>query len=226
MQGSMTKQDYFDLFSWPCSFDADLVRVKGVHDVLICALECYHRQRSAQIGPDGWPSYDAWAKAARESFAKADAGMFVEDGFDYAGFMRKFVYNPTVANSYFKDHSAAEKTEVGNFIAQNRQSPQAVSWYLDPANKPNVKGMGVGVMLNFMMKVRPAEFATYSPMIDDMLIFTGLAKEPFPTEITIECYEANKSLQGQVLAKMHEFGIGKAADADSPADYLTVNEFA
>jgi len=152
--------------------------------------------------------------------------MFVEDGFDYAGFMRKFVYNPTVANSYFKDHTTEEKTEVGNFIAQNRQSPQAVSWYLDPANKPNVKGMGVGVMQNFMMKVRPAEFATYSPMIDGMLIFAGLAKEPFPTEITIESYEANKALQGQVLAKMHELGIGKAADDNSPADYLTVNEFA
>ncbi len=197
----------------------------GMSDCLSVALKLFQQGR-AEKGLDGWASFDAWAKEARTQFAKADAAMFTEADFDYAGFMRKFVYNPTVANNSFKNHTAAEKAVVGNFISQNRQSPQAVSWYLNPANRPAVAGMGVGVMLNFMMKVRPAEFATYSSMLDRMLVFTGVAKEPSPQEITVESYEANKALQGQVLAKMHELGIGKTADDNSPADYLTVNEFA
>ena len=197
----------------------------GTSNLLSVALKLFRRGR-AEKGLDGWASFDAWAKEARTQFAKADAAMFAEADFDYAGFMRKFVYNPTVANNSFKNHTSAEKTAVGNFISQNRQSPQAVSWYLNPANRPTATGMGVGVMLNFMMKVRPAEFATYSSMLDKMLVFTGLAKAPSPQEITVEGYEANKALQGQVLAKMHELGIGKAADDNSPADYLTVNEFA
>ena len=194
-------------------------------DCLSSALKLFQQGR-AEKGLDGWASFDTWAKEARAQFAKADAAMFTEADFDYAGFMRKFVYNPTVANNSFKNHTAAEKTAVGNFISQNRQSPQAVSWYLNPANRPTAAGMGVGVMLNFMMKVRPEEFATYSSMLDKMLVFTGVAKEPSPQEITVESYEANKALQGQVLAKMHELGIGKAVDDNASADYLTVNEFA
>lgn len=194
-------------------------------DCLSSALKLFRRGR-AEKGLDGWASFDAWAKEARTQFAKADAAMLTEADFDYAGFMRKFVYNPTVANNSFKNHTAAEKAAVGDFISNNRQSPHAVSWYLDSANRPAAAGMGVGVMFNFMMKVRPAEFATYSSMLDKMLVFTGVAKEPSPNEITVESYEANKALQGLVLAKMHELGIGKAADDGSAADYLTVNEFA
>ena len=197
----------------------------GTSNLLSSALKLFRRGR-AEKGLDGWASFDAWAKEARTQFAKADAAMLTEADFDYAGFMRKFVYNPTVANNSFKNHTAEEKAAVGDFISNNRQSPHAVSWYLDSANRPAAVGMGVGVMLNFMMKVRPAEFATYSSMLDKMLVFTGVAKEPSPNEITVESYEANKALQGLVLAKMHELGIGKSADDDSPADYLTVNEFA
>lgn len=177
-------------------------------------------------GPNGWASYDAWAKAARETFAKVDAGMLIAADFDYAGFARKFVYNPTVANVYFKNHDANEKTEVGNFISQNRQTPKAASWYIEKDNLPKVKGLKSGVALNFMMKVRPAEFATYSPMIDKTLMSVGLLAKPLPDEPTVESYEQSKALQGQVLAKMHELHIGKAADDESAADYLTVNEFA
>lgn len=194
-------------------------------DKLTLAIKEFQKSRGTEEF-DGWESCDAWAKACREVFTTVDAGKFIEEGFDYAGFMRKFLYSATVANTYFKDHTPEEKTIVGNFIAQNRNAPQSISWYLDSANKPNATGMGVGVMLNFMMKVRPAEFVTYSPMMDDMLVFTGLAKSAFPKEITVESYEANKALQGQVIAKMKELGIGKAADDDSAADYLTVNEFA
>lgn len=180
----------------------------------------------AKGGPNGWASYDAWAKAARVMFAKVDAGMLVAADFDYTDFARMFVYNPTVANVFFKDHEEDEKSEVGNFISQNRQTPKAASWYLEKDNLPKVKGLGVGCALNFMMKVRPVEFATYSPMIDKALMSVGLLAKPLPPEPTVESYEQCKALQGQILAKMHELKVGKAADDDSPADYLTVNEFA
>ena len=217
----LSKEAYFNLFPW-AKFSP---RRERLSDRLSSALKLFRRGR-AEKGLEGCASFDAWAKEARTQFAKADAAMLTEADFDYAGFMRKFVYNPTVANNSFKNHTAAEKAAVGDFISNNRQSPHAVSWYLDSANRPAAVGMGVGVMLNFMMKVRPAEFATYSSMLDKMLVFTGVAKEPSPKEITVESYEANKALQGLVLAKMHELGIGKSADDDSPADYLTVNEFA
>lgn len=195
-------------------------------DWMTVALKLFQRQRVGESGPNGWASYDAWAKAARETFAKVDAGMLVAADFDYAEFARKFVYSPTVANVYFKGHNEDEKREVGNFISQNRQAPKAASWYLEKGNLPKVKGLKSGVALNFMMKVRPAEFATYSPMIDKALMSVGLLAKPLPTDPTVESYEQCKALQGQVLAKMHELKVGKAADDDSPADYLTVNEFA
>ena len=199
-------------------------------DRLGVALKLFAEKRN--IDPiEGWTSCDEWAKKVRENFAKADAGMFVAEGFDYAGFMHNFVYNVTVANSYFSKHTEEQKTEVGNFLAQNRNSPKAASWYMDESHFPQVggskiPGFGSGVALNFMMKVRPSEFATYSSMIDDMLAFAGLLKSPLPKDVTVEAYEQSKSLQGVVMQKMHEMGIGKAADDNSPADYLTVNEFA
>lgn len=204
---------------------ADGNQLIKVVDRLICALELFKRLRS-ECGPNGWTSYDAWAKEARAEFTKADAGMFVAAGFDYAEFMRKFVYNTRVSNSYFKDHTDADKNEVGNFISQNRTSPHAASWYIDKVNLPQVKGFGPGVALNFMMKVRPEEFATFSPMLDEMLVTTGVLKTQPDTTLTPANYEASKAAQGQVLAKMRELKIGKAADDDSAADYLTVNEFA
>lgn len=199
-------------------------------DRLAIALKFFAEKRN--VDPiEWWASCDEWAKKVRENFAKADAGMFVAEGFDYAGFMHNFVYNVTVANSYFSKHTEEQKTEVGNFLAQNRNSPKAASWYMDESHFPQVggskiPGFGSGVALNFMMKVRPSEFATYSSMIDDMLVFAGLLKSPLPKDVTVEAYEQSKSLQGVVMQKMHEMGIGKAADDNSPADYLTVNEFA
>ena len=199
-------------------------------DRLAVALKFFAEKRN--VDPiEWWASCDEWAKKVRENFAKADAGLFVAEGFDYAGFMHNFVYNVTVANSYFSKHTEEQKTEVGNFLAQNRNSPKAASWYMDESHFPQVggskiPGFGSGVALNFMMKVRPSEFATYSSMIDDMLVFAGLLKSPLPKDVTVEAYEQSKSLQGVVMQKMHEMGIGKAADDNSPADYLTVNEFA
>ena len=199
-------------------------------DRLAVALKFFAEKRN--VDPiEWWASCDEWAKKVRENFAKADAGMFVAEGFDYAGFMHNFVYNVTVANSYFSKHTEEQKTEVGNFLAQNRNSPKAASWYMDESHFPQVggskiPGFGSGVALNFMMKVRPSEFATYSSMIDDMLVFAGVLKSPLPKDVTVEAYEQSKSLQGVVMQKMHEMGIGKAADDNSPADYLTVNEFA
>ena len=193
-------------------------------NILAIALECFRAGRDKVKAPAGWNTFDEWAKAARVAFACANAGTLASQN-DYIEFTHKFVYNPTVANSYFRDHGAEARAAIGNFISENRVSPKAASWYLEKENLPKVKGFGVGCALNFMMKVCPAEFATYSTMIDEALMSVGLLAKPFPTDPTVESYEQNKAKQCQVLAKMKEMGIGKAADDSSDADYLTVNEF-
>lgn len=196
-----------------------------IHSLLDLSLRLFQQNRDSEK-VSSWKSLDEWADAARAEFAAVDAAKLTAPGFDYPEFARKFVYHPSVANKFFAGHSTSEKIEVGNFLSRERNAPRAASWYIDALHAPKALGVGPGVMLNFMMKLHPSEFCTYSTMIDEMLVFVGLLDSCLPKTVTVESYERSKSLQGQVLAKMHELGIGKSASDNSPADYLTVNEFA
>ncbi len=180
-------------------------------------------ERRDKDGAEGWTSFDTWAKDARQTFETIDEGKIVAQRFDYKHFV-KFVFSSRQRTAFLGFDDAGKKA-VGKFLREERTSPHAVSWYLDPANKVPADGVGIGVMLNFMMKLRPDEFATWSKLIDSSLFALGLRKDADPKPLTVANYEESKALQQIVLQKMHEMGIGKAADDNSEADYLTVNEF-
>lgn len=191
-------------------------------DALTVALTVFKKRRD-KINADIWPSFDAWAKDARQTFSVVDENQIVDPTFDYSHFVR-FVFSSRQRTAFSK-FDDSQKAIVGKFLREERSSSHAVSWYIDPANKVAVDGIGAGVMLYFMMMVRPDEFATWSGKMDEGLCLLGLRKDAATKDLDVPNYEANKALQQTVMQKMHEMGIGKAADDASPADYLTVNEF-
>lgn len=191
-------------------------------DALTVALTVFKKKRD-KINADIWPSFDAWAKDARQTFSVVDENQIVDPAFDYSHFVR-FVFSSRQRTAFSK-FDDSQKAIVGKFLREERSSSHAVSWYIDPANKVAVDGVGAGVMLYFMMMVRPDEFATWSGKMDEGLCLLGLRKDAAAKDLDVPNYEANKALQQTVMQKMHEMGIGKAADDASPADYLTVNEF-
>lgn len=199
-------------------------------DILNTALECFRKERATVKAPAGWDNFDAWAKAARSAFDAVDESKATDQNFDYAKFMREFAISVQVANTNFAGHSADEKTAVLKFLREQKDNPQVVTWYLDGTHRPkingeDVKGMGVTAMLFFMMEIHPDLYASWSEMAYDSLSKVGLHSGSAPTKLTLQSYDDCKAKQCQVLAKMNEMGIGKAADDPSDADYITANEF-
>lgn len=188
-------------------------------DLLTAALKAFERGRT-KSGPDGFADWDAWALAARGTFAIVDGNMLVKKSFDYADFLRQHV-GPQV-----RDHALDEKRAVGAFLSRERKAPHDFGWYLNGKNRPAAAGMTPATLVNLMSKLRPAEFPAWSAQIRDMMIFTALVRNPLP-RLSLRAYEAEKTLQDLVLARMFQLGIGQVAgDRSDPADYLTLSEFA
>ena len=198
-------------------------------DRLTVALKMYARERgSTRMG--NWESYDAWTRDVREEFAKVNEGLLDEEGFDYGAYIRKYVISWQVANTKFSGHTAAEKRAVLGFLREQRESPKAVSWYLDEGNRlavggVPVAGMGAKTVLYFLSELRPEEFAAWTEPTYETLAFLGLHKGEVPKALTVEAYEDCKGKQRRIVERMRELGIGKASDEGSAADYRTANEF-
>ena len=199
-------------------------------DCLSVALKLFQQGR-VEKAPAGWESFDTWAKEAREAFQNVDEDKAKDPSFDYLGFMRKFAISIQVVNTQFAGHTIDEKAAVLKFLHEQQTEPKIVTWYFNSLNRPtlngtSIRGMGTVTVLYFMMELHPNLYAAWSDMTYDCLTVVGLHRGVVPKTLTLQNYEDCKAKQYQILAKMHELGIGKAADDDSPADYLTVNEFA
>lgn len=191
-------------------------------DLLDTALKLFARQRDKSKA-DIWPSFDAWMDDARKTFSEIDETKIVAAGFDYQHFVRfVFTSRQRVAFSKFTD---SEKQTVGKFIREERMAPHSASWYIDPANKLGVNGVGPAVSLYFMMMTHPDEFATWSRMMAEGLSILGLSDSPGDGTPTVSAYEECKAKQQLILVRMREMGIGRSANDSAAADYLTVNAF-
>lgn len=198
-------------------------------DRLTVALKLYARERGGS-GPTGWGSYDEWTHGVRDEFAKVNEGLVGEAGFDYGAYIRKYGISWQVANTKFSGHGEAEQRAVLGFLREQKESPKAVSWYLDEGNRVKadgrpVTGMGAAAVLYFLTELRPEEFAVWSGPTFETLAFLGLHEGGAPGALTVGAYEDCKAKQRRIAARMGELGIGKASDDGSAADYLTVNEF-
>lgn len=191
-------------------------------ELLDTALKLFARQRDKSKA-DIWPSFDAWMDDARKTFSEIDETKIVATGFDYPHFVRfVFTSRQRVAFSKFTD---TEKQTVGKFIREERMVPHSASWYIDPANKLGVNGVGPAVSLYFMMMTHPDEFATWSRMMAEGLSILGLSVSPGDGTLTVSAYEECKAKQQLILARMRDLDIGRSANDRTAADYLTVNAF-
>jgi len=198
-------------------------------DRLTVALKKYSAERG-NTELVSWKDYNEWTHGAREEFAKVGEGLLGEAGFDYGAYIRKYGISWQVANTKFSGHTEDEKRAVLKFLREQKESPKAVSWYLDEDNRPKVdgapvSGMGPAAVLYFLTELHPEEFAVWSRPTFETLAFLGLHKGSVPSGLTLETYEDCKGKQRKIVERMKELGIGKATDDASAADYLTVNEF-
>ena len=189
-------------------------------DLLTAALKAFEKGRARTSRATG-VNWDEWARAERATFAEADGNTLVKKSFDYDGFMRAHV------GPGYKGHTLDEKRAVGSFLSHERRQPHDFSWYLNVRNRPQAAGMTPAVLMNLMMRLRPAEFPGYTQQIRNMMIFTAVLRQPLLPRLSLKVYEAEKQIQDVILARMFQLGIGQVAgDRDNPADYLTLAEFA
>lgn len=219
---------YADFLKWRKEKKAEEMLAAG-GDRLTVALKLYARERGAS-GPTGWGSYDEWTHGVRAEFAKVNEGLVGVAGFDYGAYIRKYGISWQVANTKFSGHGEAEQRAVLGFLREQKESPKAVSWYLDEGNRLKaggvpVSGMGAKTVLYFLSELHPGEFAAWTEPTYEMLAFLGLHKGAVPSALTMESYEDCKGKQRRIVERMRELGIGKASDDGSAADYRTVNEF-
>lgn len=205
-----------------CNYMDCKIDNKENESLLSIALHIFAKQRD-KIPCEWWNNYDDHVKQTRALYSSIDEKIIVSQSFDYENFVH-FIFSSR-ARQTFSRFDNSQKKLIGKFLREERSCPHAISWYINPENKIPIEGIGPGIMLNFMMKIRPEEFASYSGMVDFSMHFLGLLQEDSFGDLNVENYETCKALQQKILQKMHAFGIGKAADDPSAADYLTVNEF-
>ena len=189
-------------------------------DLLTAALKAFERGRARTSRATG-VNWDAWALAERATFAAVDGNALVKKSFDYDGFMSAH------AGPGYKGHSLDEKRAVGSFLSHERKQPHDFGWYLGGRNRPQATAMTPAVLINLMMRLRPAEFPGYTQLIRNMMVFTGVVRTSRLPRLSLKVYEAEKQIQDVILARMFQLGIGQVAgDRNDPADYLTLAEFA
>ena len=208
----------------------DNLEVEGMDDKLTVALKVFQKGRVTKTGLEGWKTFDDWAKKAEHVAGQAVDVNLAENPETYAEFMKNFAIMPMTAR-LFSRHTLEERQAVLEYLQEQQQHPHTVEWYLDEKNLPtsasgvHCDGFGPKVVLYAMLRLHPTKFVAWSKMIYSSLVLVGLHKGSQPKELTVETYADCKAKCDKVLARMHEMGIGKLADDDSDADYITVNEF-
>ena len=208
----------------------DNLEVEAMEDKLTVALNLFQDGRATKECPEGWNTFDEWAKNAEQVAGLVIDENLAENPETYAEFIRNFSLTPRNERVFFVQHTLEERRAVLKYLREQQLHPKSVEWYLDKKNLPTstfgvrCKGFGPAVMLYAMMRLHPTKFVAQSEMTYSSLDLVGLHGEP-PKKLTVETYEDCKAKCDKVLARMHEMGIGKTADDDSDADYITVNEF-
>lgn len=193
----------------------------GNNDRLSIALKYFAEHRTDKVGNSG-KSYDDCCVEMRRFYSTVDGETLATC--DYAEF-RKGLSDRQVANTKFVKHTDADKRKLGNFLASVRKEPKDLSVYL--ANPLDVPGFGGGgVMLtNFLMRVRPDVYATYSGQMFESVQALGLTRDATLPAFSAASYDTYKGIQTAIRDRMIALGIGSDRGDGSQPDYITVNEF-
>ena len=195
------------------------IRFSGFPDRLTIALRGFASHRLDVFQSSG-KDYDGMCSEVRVEAAKIDGDYLVQC--DYGAF-RKTLNDKQVANFFFSKHTDDDKRRLGDFMAAVRRTPQDISFYLKPENKPNVSGIGPVMLTAFLTRTRPDLFAFYTEQMFESVKFLGLTADAALPPITTDAYNTYKGIQTAIRDRMREMGI--KAENGNDADYLTVNEF-
>ena len=191
------------------------------NDRLSVALKYFSEHRGDEVGSRG-KNYDEHCAEMRNFYETVDGDTLVSC--DYEEF-RKGLSQRQVANSIFVNHTDADKRKLGDFLAGVRKEPKDLSVYLDnPLDVPGFGGGGV-MLTNFLMRVRPDVYATYSGQMFDSVKALGLTRDAELPKLSAASYDTYKGIQTAIRDRMIAMGIDSDRGAGIPPDYITVNEF-
>ena len=190
-------------------------------DRLSLALTYFAEHRFDEVGNSG-KNYDDHCVEMRDFYETVNGDKLVSC--DYEEF-RKGLSQRQVANSIFVNHTDADKRKLGDFLADVRKEPKDLSVYLEnPLDVPGFGGGGV-MLTNFLMRVRPDVYATYSRQMFDSVKALGLTRDEKLPAFSVASYDTYKGIQTAIRDRMIAQGIGSDRSDGSPPDYITVNEF-
>ena len=193
----------------------------AVVDRLSIALKYFSEHRSDEVRSSG-KSYDDCCIEMRGFYSAVDGEKLASCNYEE---FRKGLSDRLVANTKFVKHTEEDKRKLGDFLAGVRKEPKDLSVYL--ANPLDVLGFGGGgVMLtNFLMRVRPDVYATYSGQMFDSVKALGLTRDEKLPTFSAASYDTYKGIQTLIRDRMIAMGIDSDRGTGIPPDYITVNEF-
>ena len=190
-------------------------------DCLSVALKYFSEHRGDEVRSRG-KNYDEHCVEMRRFYSTVDGETLASC--DYTEF-RKGLSDRLVANTKFVKHTEADKRKLGDFLAGVRKEPKDLSVYLDhPLDVPGFGGGGV-MLTNFLMRVRPDVYATYSGQMFESVQALGLTRDETLPAFSAASYDTYKGIQTAIRDRMIALGIGSDRGDGSQPDYITVNEF-
>ena len=213
---------YSDFLKWRQTQDVSLNNLSPIiGDRLSVALKFFAEHRSDEVRSSG-KNYDDCCVEMRRFYSTVDGETLATC--DYGEF-RKGLSDRLVANTKFVKHTDADKRKLGDFLADVRKEPKDLSVYLsNPLDVPGLGGGGV-MLTNFLMRVRPDVYATYSGQMFETVQVLGLTRDTTLPAFSATSYDTYKGIQTAIRDRMIALGIGSDLGDGSQPDYITVNEF-
>lgn len=212
---------YSDFLKWRESQNPSPSVLPTVVDRLSVALKYFSEHRGDEVRSRG-KNYDEHCVEMRRFYSTVDGETLASC--DYTEF-RKGLSDRLVANTKFVKHTEADKRKLGDFLAGVRKEPKDLSVYLDhPLDVPGF-GRGGVMLTNFLMRVRPDVYATYSGQMFESVQALGLTRDETLPAFSAASYDTYKGIQTAIRDRMIALGIGSDRGDGSQPDYITVNEF-
>ena len=187
-------------------------------DWLDVALRLFDKEREES------DRHSKYADLAREWFRDYTPQKLKDD---FSTFQKDLIWSGMVRAQVTKDYAHVD--ELAELLDELKRDPRPVSYYLGETFKAKLDtcpGIGIGTVIDMLMKMHPDEYCAYTDMMHSSLKTLGLLSMDASTKLTPENYRIAMGLYEKIRQRMIQLGIHltRGDNKDDP-DFLTVNAF-
>ena len=187
-------------------------------DLLSVALKLFDKER------EGSDKHNKYADLARAWFADYTPQKLKDN---FTTFRDDLIWSDRVQMKVTKDYAHVDK--LADLLDELKREPRPLAYYLGndfKAKMDECPGIGIGTIVDMLMKMHPDEYCAYTDMMHSSLKMLGLLPADASTKLNSENYRRAMGLYEEIRQRMIKMGIHltRGENTDDP-DFLTVNSF-